>query len=152
MSDNKTPLDERLKLYERSDYFLGRGWAFPPSFGRDLRAASLVYGDEDISQSLWLILSTNPGERVADLNFGCGLNSFVFEQINATVIAQLQVVVKRAVLFYEPRVTLHKVDVQQDPEERAKLLITLDYSVISTNTRTNLVYPFYLQEATNHEV
>ncbi|MEG0870282.1 MAG: hypothetical protein RSG77_25040, partial [Hafnia sp.] len=51
------------------------------------------------------------------------------------------------ILFFESRINVE--DVHFLPEQLSgKLLIQIDYSVITTNTRSNMVYPFYLNEGT----
>lgn len=112
----------------------------------------MVTAEQDIEQSLCIILSTSPGERVMDPSFGCGLKSFIFQTLDATLEAQLIDEVSSAILFFEPRVELHQVGIEDEEPLHGKLQLRLDYSIIGTNTRTNLVFPFYLLEATDAQV
>ena len=132
--------------------FLGRGWCFPPTFNLLSGEIEMVRDVEDIEQSLMILLGTVPGERVMNPSYGCGLKTLVFDSINATVIAQIKDIISRAILFFETRVILHQVDVDGSDSINGLLRITLDYTIITTNTRSNLVYPFYFLEATNVEV
>ena len=128
--------------------FLGTGWGFPPEFGKN-RKIRLSSEEEDIRESLEIILSTNPGERVMRPTFGCGLNKVVFEHINQSTVTEIIDIVERAILFFEPRITLDKVELDfQNPVE-GRLLMNLKYTVRSTNNRSNMVYPFYYLEGTN---
>jgi phage baseplate assembly protein W len=127
--------------------FLGVGWAFPPRLETDGTIAEAVY-EEDIRQSIQIILGTNPGERVMRPDFGAGLNAFVFEPVNITTMALVQTRVQEALIAWEPRIDVEEVKVTTDPAERNKLIIDTTYRVRVTNTRFNLVYPFYLQEGT----
>ncbi|MDO6686771.1 MULTISPECIES: GPW/gp25 family protein [unclassified Agarivorans] len=129
--------------------FLGQGWSFPPSFALRNGAAQLVVSDEDISQSLHILLSTKPGERLMHPNFGCALHQFVFRNLSVTTVSAIQDMVKRAVLHFEPRIILERVDVGIDDYYQGKIDIVLSYIISQTNTRTNLVYPFYFKEATD---
>ena len=52
------------------------------------------------------------------------------------------------ILDHEPRIRLLDVKVSRPSETPEKILIRLDYHVPETNTRYNMVYPFYLNEAT----
>ncbi|MBY0573628.1 MAG: GPW/gp25 family protein, partial [Undibacterium sp.] len=84
-----------------SKSFLGIGWSFPPEFSKRGRVA-MVSAEDDIRQSLLILLSTTPGERVMQPAFGCGLKSKVYENINETNLTILKDLIKRAILFFEP--------------------------------------------------
>lgn len=127
--------------------FLGTGWAFPPSFGRGGGEVDMASGAEDVHQSLRILLSTAPGERVMLEDFGCDLRRVAFEEIDQGLVNSLTALITDAVLLYEPRVTLEGVEVATDQAADGVLLITLSYTIRSTNSRYNLVYPFYLTEA-----
>ena len=128
--------------------FLGRGWSFPPEFsagGADVRMAA---GEEDIEQCLGILLATRRGERVMQPDFGCDLAEFMFEEITPSLVGQVRNLVSDAILEHEPRVLLNEVDVSDARAGEGLLLINIDYTVRATNTRYNMVYPFYLTEAT----
>jgi len=128
--------------------FLGVGWSFPPEFHKrgDTLAVGMVSEEEDILESLNILLSTRPGERVMQPNFGCGLHSMVFETINESSVTEIKDVIERAILFYEPRITLEGIDVTTEDALDGILKIQLNYTVRRTNTRSNIVYPFYYLE------
>ena len=127
--------------------FLGIGWAFPPHLEADGTLAEAVY-EEDVRQAIRIILGTNLGERLMRPDFGAGLNAFVFEPVSTTTLARVKTRVEEALIAWEPRIDVEEVKVTTDPPERNKLLIDMTYRVRATNTRFNLVYPFYLQEGT----
>jgi len=130
--------------------FLGRGWKFPPSFDKNSGTVNMVSDVEDIEESLQILLSTDLGERVMLPNYGCDLQPYLFEQLNATLIGYLRDRVRNAILFYEPRIQVVSVDVTaMDSAElwAGKFRITVTYDVITTNTRFNYVYDYYLKEA-----
>lgn len=134
--------------------FLGRGWSFPPTFsnGRSGGAggqAAMVSGADDIRQSLHILLSTAPGERVMRPEFGCGLKNHVFEHIGYGTIVQMKELIERAILFFEPRITLNRIEISDREIASGRLDIDLQYTVRMTNTRSNMVYPFYFTEGTN---
>lgn len=127
--------------------FLGTGWAFPPSFTGPNHHAIMSSDIQDIEQSLTILLSTSPGERPMTPDFGCRINQFVFEELTQTALTQLEFEIRHAILFFESRINVEDVHFLSDPVA-GKLLIEIDYSVITTNTRSNMVYPFYLNEGT----
>lgn len=130
-------------------HFLGSGWGFPPSFERFGGAlkARQVAGEEDIRESLHILLSTAPGERVMQPEYGCGLRRMVFGHLDESTVTAIKDVVATAVLRHEVRITLD--DVQVDASEMADgaLRLRLDYRVRSTNSRANMVYPYYVPGA-----
>jgi phage baseplate assembly protein W len=128
--------------------FLGTGWAFPPEFEVGDRRVRMVSEDDDIRQSLHILLSTDPGERVMVPAYGCGLRARVFDLITESTITEIRDMVERAVLFFEPRITLNEVGVEVEDPYGGRILIKLSYTVRTTNTRSNMVYPFYFLEAT----
>jgi len=128
--------------------FLGVGWGFPPEFHKQANAigVKMVAEEEDIGESLAILLSTRPGERIMQPAYGCGLHSMVFETINESTVTELKDIIERAILFFEPRITLGSIDVNTEDVLDGKLLIQLNYTVRKTNTRSNIVYPFYYLE------
>ena len=125
--------------------FLGAGLAFPPA--ANVRGAlAMVAYDEDIRQSIQIILATNPGERVMRPDFGAGLRDFVFEPADASTIQRLQTRVQESLIDWEPRIDVQQVSVTIDAATRNTLYIIITYRVRASNTIANLVYPFYLQE------
>jgi phage baseplate assembly protein W len=125
--------------------FLGVGWAFPPCAAQDGSTATASY-EEDVRQAVWIILSTDWGERVMRPEFGAGLRSFVFGPLSQTVLQQVQTRGQQALVTWEPRINVEQVNVTFDPNDPGKLLIAITYRVRVTNTRQNLVYPFFLEE------
>lgn len=140
--------------------FLGVGWSFPPCTEPDGRVATVAY-EEDIRQAIKIILSTDRGERVMRPDFGAGLNSFVFEPVSQTTIERVRTRVEESLIDWEPRIDVEEVKVVPGQVDRNRLipdvgnsgvsvrnalLIDIRYRVRATNSVSNLVYPFYLQE------
>jgi phage baseplate assembly protein W len=129
--------------------FLGTGWKFPPEFDRHVKDVRMVSEDDDIRESLHLLLSTSPGERLMHPTYGCGLKQMVFENVDESIVTEIRDKVQRAILFFEPRIAVEGIDVAVEDPLSGVLLIQLRYSVRSTNSRSNLVYPFHFLEGTN---
>ena len=132
----------------QDNQFLGRGWAFPVTFEHQGIALRMAEGEEDIRQSLHILLSTALGERVLRPTFGWKRDALLFEPLSTSFAAYLTHEIKTGVLFFEPRIELNELTIDTVVTE-GLIEIRLDYTVRTTNTRTNLVYPFYLNEATN---
>ena len=126
--------------------FLGKGWNFPPAFSQNGRDVQRVSEYEEIQQSLQILLNTAQGERIMREDFGCDLDRFMFEEISQSLINSLTTLITDAVLYYETRIELNAVEIDESVEIEGLLSIAIDYTVKSTNSRFNLVYPFYLNE------
>lgn len=124
--------------------FLGIGWKFPIRVNPKGGLSYSKY-EQDIEEAILIILGTARGERLMLPDFGCGIHNLVFAPINPTTIGDIQHHVMEALSKWEPRIEVLRIDVEQDRQE-AKLLIRIDYRVLSTNTYANIVYPFYLTE------
>jgi phage baseplate assembly protein W len=129
--------------------FLGTGWSFPPTFDKGIHALKMVSDEEDIAQSLFIILSTTPGERVMNPEFGCNLSQIVFKALDETTRQEIISLVREAVLNYEPRISLEQVEVIYENPLEGLVHVVLHYRIRTINVRTNIVYPFYLIEGTN---
>lgn len=131
--------------------FLGTGWSFPPAFdrtGKGMGGVRMTVAEEDILQSLQLILSTRPGERAMRPEFGCALDRYLFEVMEQGVLTSIQAEVSDALIYHEPRIEVNRLTVSPSATEPGLLLIEIEYTVRQTNARSNAVYPFYLNEAT----
>ncbi len=107
----------------------------------------MVSDEVDIEQSLKILLSTRHGERIMHPEYGCNLDVLLFESINTSLISFVKDLIEKAVLYNEPRIDLKKIDIVTAQVLEGVLLIELEYVIRSTNSRYNLVYPFYLKEA-----
>lgn len=126
--------------------FLGSGWSFPPTFNRHAASVDMARADVDIRESLWILLSTNLGERIMLATYGCNLWSQVFTTLTPTTANEIAHMVTNAIIEWEPRVSVESV-VVTDNTLNGWLDISITYMVRQTNTRSNLVYPFYTREA-----
>ncbi|MBT8339624.1 MAG: GPW/gp25 family protein [Desulfatitalea sp.] len=128
--------------------FLGTGWHFPPQFIKATGGVIMVALEEDIRESLHILLNTAPGERTMQPSYGCGLRNLVFDSVTENTVTALKDAIDRAILFFEPRITLLRIDVDTSAQYDGVLKIKLSYLVRETNSRGNMVYPFYFKEGT----
>jgi hypothetical protein len=131
---------------ETNRSFLGRGWGFPPEFNKLTKAVNMLEDEADIKSSLEILLSTRLGERVMVPNYGCNLDELLFKPLTLTLKTFVVDLIKTAILYYEPRIELNKIQIDPTNELEGVLLINLDYTVRATNSRKNMVYPFYKEE------
>ncbi len=136
-----------MKTIERN--FLGRGWSFPPAFNKSMRRVEMLEAEEDIRSSLEVLLSTRLGERIMQPRYGCNLDEMVFESLSTTFKTYLTELIRSAILIHEPRIDLESVEFENDGELEGVVLIVINFTVRTTNSRMNFVFPFYKNEATN---
>lgn len=129
------------------EQFLGKGWAFPLTFENQGRTVRMATAEDDIRQSLTILLATNLGERVMRPTFGWKRDAVMFEALSTSFAAYLKRELETAILFYESRIELNQITFDSLASQGGRLDIRLDYTIRATNTRSNLVYPFYLDEA-----
>lgn len=130
--------------------FLGSGISFPISIDKEKRDLAISEAEENIRQSIWIILSTARGERIMRTDFGCGIYELIFESISQTTAGRITEAVRESLLRWEPRIDVRDVQVTfESNSEGQKVNLLIDYQVRATNNAFNLVYPFYLDRATS---
>jgi phage baseplate assembly protein W len=125
--------------------FLGTGWAYPMGIDESTDDAALSRYEKDVEEAILIILKTAPGERVMRPDFGCGIHEYVFAPNNAQTAGMVKFQVTQALTKWEPRIRDLTVAVAADPYRAEVLLIDIGYRIRSTDSRYNLVYPFYLE-------
>ena len=130
---------------DRKD-FLGRGWAMPVELDPRTGLVARAEHEDDIRQSILIILETAPGERVMRPNFGCGIHDLAFTHLDSTTLQQIRSTVSEALRRCEARIDVLNVNVDDAATSQGQLLIQLEYRVRKTNQVGNLVFPFYFRE------
>lgn len=133
-----------------SSEILGTGIAFPLSVDRR-GGLALAHAETDVEQAIQIILGTAPGERPMRPEFGCGVHDYVFDTIDARAVGFMEVAVREALERWEPRIDVEEVRFDLSENINGKLVIEIDYRILATNQLRNLVYPFYLIPAEDHE-
>ena len=132
---------------EQGRDFLGRGWAFPVALAPDTGQIASTAFDEDVRQSIRIILATSKGERVMRPDFGCGIHDLVFAAVSTQLIARIRREVMEALRRYEARIDVEKIAVDTARLFDGRLDVIIDYRIRATNQPGNYVYPFYFKEA-----
>lgn len=123
--------------------FLGRGWAFPVARDDAGRLAQARHEDS-VRQGMFLVLSTAKGERLMRPDYGCDIHELLFAPNDATTRGMAESAVRESLQQWEPRIDVLRVAARADAAEPERLLVEVDYRVRRTDSRFNLVYPFYL--------
>lgn len=123
--------------------FLGTGWVFPvlpDSSGR----LSYASGEASIQDCLLVLLQTATGERVMRPDFGTTAPTLVFAPGSPANLRMLENSISDAIQVYEPRVALDSVVAEPTPGQENQVVVSVSYRIRQTNTKANLVFPFYL--------
>ena len=131
---------------ENTNSFLGRGWAFPPTFKRQTRSVELVEDEADILNSLEILLSTRRNERIMLPGYGCNPDELLFKPLDLALKTYLADQIKTAILYHEPRIDVTRVSMEESGMQDGVVLIKVEFVVRKTNSRKNMVYPFYKNE------
>ncbi|MBN2238796.1 MAG: GPW/gp25 family protein [Dehalococcoidales bacterium] len=132
----------------KDNSFIGTGWSFPPEFGNSGINVVMTPGPDNIIQMIQLILSTQLGERLMYPNFGCDLNRFMFGEMDESLLSSIRQAVTDALKLNEPRINVNEVSATISDDEPGAVIVNIDYTIRITNSRYNMVYPFYINEAT----
>ena len=126
--------------------FLGRGWKFPVQIDPATGRVAMSDLEQDIKESIYILLATAPGERLMRPEFGCGIHDLVFSSMSTVTLGLFESRVREAINRWEARVDILKLEVFSKNPARGILEINLHCQIRNTNTEFNLVFPFYLTE------
>ena len=124
--------------------FLGRGLRFPVSVNLN-GGVSASQLEENVRQSIFIILGTAPGERINRPRWGCQIHDLMFAPNNELTAATAEVYCEEAIYKYEPRVQKVACQAKPNPDEPNRLDIRIEYVIAGKNDKRNLVFPFYLR-------
>jgi uncharacterized protein len=124
--------------------FLGRGLRFPVSVNLNGGVSSSQL-EENVRQSIVIILGTAPGERLRRPSFGCQIHDLMFAPNNQLTAARAEIYCEEAILKFEPRVSKCMCRAQRNADEPNRLDIRIEYVIAGKNDKRNLVFPFYLK-------
>jgi uncharacterized protein len=123
--------------------FLGRGIRFP-FVPDDTGALGYTEADENVEQSLRILLQTRVGERLMRGEFGTRIPELLFYPGSEQNLRALEREVENAVVEWEPRIELLEATAEQDSADDSHVTVSISYRVLSSNTRQSVVFPFYL--------
>ena len=129
--------------------FLGIGWSFPPTFNVERGDVEMTSKEEDIRQSIQIYFNTKLGERIMRQDFGCIIHERLFDRLDKSILDVLTFELKQNIGNIEPRIQIDEIEIKPIKLEEGRIEIYFQYTIISTNVRDNIVFPFYLNEGTN---
>jgi phage baseplate assembly protein W len=123
---------------------IGTGWAFPPQFIAETNETVMAGGVDDINQSLYILFTTELGERVMQPNYGSAMKRMLFESVNEHFKSYMRMVLVRSIALYEARIKPLRIEFGADETEEGRYLMVLDYMVVATRQKNNFIFPFYM--------
>ena len=130
--------------------YLGTGMKFPPQIDPATGRFMTVSGNQTVKEALYLILMTQTTERLVRPDFGSDIMSFTFMDTGTTMMSIFRRNIVETIMSQEPRISDINVNLDYR-ENQGAIIINIDYLVASTNTRDNLVFPFYLERGGEEE-
>jgi uncharacterized protein len=130
------------------DTFLQTGWPFFPEIVSNASRISDLSYSVDIRQSLQILFTTLPGERLAHPLYGCDLMQFMFKPINNSLLSDMENTVRTAIELYETRINLIFIDIRRSLTSDNRIDIEIFYEISATSSRFNMTIPFYIMEGT----
>jgi hypothetical protein len=124
--------------------FLGKGLRFPVSVNLNGGVSTSAF-EENVRQSIFIILGTAPGERLQRPDFGCRIHDLMFAPNNDITAARAEVYCEEAIYKYEPRISQVEVRAGANPDQPNRLDVRIEYTIAGKNDKRNLVFPFYLR-------
>lgn len=104
----------------------------------------MVEGDAALRQSLLLLLTTSPGERLMRPEYGCDLSQLMFMPNDATTHGLAIHYIRRAVERWEPRIEILQLDAVADPVQHGNMMVSLEYRARTTLQTGHLAYSLSL--------
>lgn len=130
--------------------FLGNGVKFPPQVNKATGRFMMSDGLQSVKESVYTILMTQKTERILHPDFGCGLLSYTFMDINLTSLNLMSREIAANIMKAEPRISDVSVNIDANTKPGC-LIVNIEYKVIELNVRDNLVFPFYLNTGEEYE-
>jgi len=97
-----------------------------------------------VEQSVHILLMTALGERVMRSDFGTQTPRLVFSPGSLQCLKLIENTIRDAIRDWEPRIDLNNVLAEAEPSDQSKVTVSVTYTVRQTNTKSNLVFPYYL--------
>jgi len=129
--------------------FLGIGWSFPPTFNKERADVEMVTKEVDIKQSLFIYFNTKLGERMMRPKYGCIVHNHLFDKMDKSILDVLSFELTQNIGSIEPRIIVNQVIAKEIDHINGKIEISIEYTIITTNVRDNIVFPYYINEATH---
>jgi len=131
---------------ESQNSFLGKGWKFFPVFNQHSWSVEMVENEEDIRESLQILFSTMPGERLMEPAYGCDLSSLAFQRLDLNLETFMINNIKKTIADNEPRIKVNNIEIETSNMFDGIISLRVEYTIKATNDVRNMVYPYYFEK------
>lgn len=108
------------------------GWGFPIKIDENTGKIKTTTYERDIKESIYIILTTNIGERLGNPQFGSKIFEYMFEPINDSLISDIEIDVKKAIEKWEKRIDEINVSTSVDDASQGVVSIDIKYTIKTT--------------------
>lgn len=119
-----------------------KGWAFPPKFNAYSKSVEMVSGKQSINESLQVLLTTIPGERLMELDYGCDLTILAFKNLDLNLKTFITNNIKAAIDRWEKRISVQSVDIGQINDIDDTIKVTIVYTILQTLEVENFTFDY----------
>src|SRR4051812_18881036 len=113
----------------QQDDFIGKGWSFPPTFTAAINSVEITEKNDDIQRSLQILLTTTVGERIMQPKYGCNMDEMIFQSLDTTTKTIIKDKIKTAILYFEPRIDVTGISMNNTNELEGMVLIEIEYVI-----------------------
>lgn len=105
------------------------GWSFPVKVNPATGRIQTTDSNNDIKQSILILLKTYKGERFYHPSYGSNINKYMFEPASRTLIKSMKTEIARTIGRWEKRAENVSVDVYNTKESETMLIVNIKYNI-----------------------
>ena len=124
-----------------------KGWSFPLEIDETTGKIKTTTLEDDIKQSILILLHTQKGERLYHSDYGCDLQRFMFEPIQSSLKKNIQKEIENCIKKWEKRVSSVIVNIFESAEQYTTLIVQIQYYIEQTEQWQTWQYAFDLIES-----
>lgn len=118
------------------------GWKFPPTFNLFGGNIDVVRGEQSIKESLFTLLTTVPGERNMELDYGCDINSLAFSVLDQNTKTFMTNNIKESIAKWEKRIRVDDLILSQENGDIGKIQIKILYTVLQNDNKGEFLFDY----------
>jgi phage baseplate assembly protein W len=122
------------------------GWSFPVRVNPMTGKIETTTMQDDVKQSILILLRTFQGERLYHGAYGSNVNKFMFEPVKKSLMKNLKVEVLKTIRRWEKRAENLSIDVYNIVDNETALVINIRYTIAGTDIDQELNYALDLLE------
>lgn len=128
------------------------GWSFPIRIDKSTGKIKTTTYARDIKESLYILLTTDIGERLGNPQFGSNIFEYMFEPISDSLLSDIEMDVKKAITKWEKRID--KIDVSTSIYNSLQGVLSIDikYTIKALEVEDSIHLQLSTQDGKLNEV